>query len=69
MSCGPCFEFEPSLFKPGGYFYIKYIGKWPRLTNEFQRSMVFETDEFEQPEFDCNWLKVFRQFDTKIECV
>ena len=45
-------EFEPSLFEPGVYFYIKYIGKYPGLTNEFQRSMVFKTDKFERPKFD-----------------
>ena len=31
----------------------KYIGKLPGLTNEFQRSMVFEAKEFERPKFDC----------------
>ena len=35
------------------YFYTEYIGKLPGLTNEFQRSMVFETDEFERPKFHC----------------
>ena len=28
-------EFEPSLFKPRVYVYIKYIGNLPGLTNEF----------------------------------
>ena len=38
------------------HFYNKYIniGKLPGLMNEFQRSMALETDEFEQPEFDCS---------------
>ena len=40
-------EFEPWLFDPGVYFYIKYIGNLLGLTNEFQRSMVFETGEFD----------------------
>ena len=35
------------------YFYIKYIGKLAGLMTKFQRSMVFETDEFERPKFDC----------------
>ena len=51
--CRPCFEFEPSLFEPGVYFNIKCIGKLPGPTNEFQRSLVFETGEFELPKFDC----------------
>ena len=45
--------FEPSLFEPGVYFNIKCIGKLPGPTNEFERSLVFETGEFEQPKFDC----------------
>ena len=51
--CGPCFEFEPSLFESGVYFNIKCIGKLPGPANEFERSLVFETGEFEQPKFDC----------------
>ena len=47
-------EFEPSLFEPGVYFNIKCIGKLPGPTNEFERSLVFETGEFERPKFDCN---------------
>ena len=46
--CGPCFEFEssmPSLFEPGVYFHIKCIGKSPGPTNEFERSLVFETSD------------------------
>ena len=35
------------------YFNIKCIGKLPGPTNEFVRSLVFETGEFEQPKFDC----------------
>ena len=46
-------EFEPSLFEPGVYFNIIFIGKLPGLMNEFQRSLVFETGEFERPKFDC----------------
>ena len=46
-------EFEPSLFEPGVYFNIKCIGKLPGPTNEFERSLVFETGEFERPKFDC----------------
>ena len=48
-----CNTIEPLLFKPGVYFYIKYIGKLLGLTNEAQRSMVLETCEFEQPKFVC----------------
>ena len=44
---------EPSLFDPGVYFNIKCIGKLPGPTNEFERSLVFETGEFERPKFDC----------------
>ena len=39
---------------PGVYFNIKYIGKLPGPTNEFERSLVFETGEFDRPKFDCN---------------
>ena len=46
-------EFETSLFEPGVYFNIKCIGKLPGPTNEFERSLVFETGEFERPKFDC----------------
>ena len=35
------------------YFNIKCIGKLPGLTIEFERSLVFETGEFERPKFDC----------------
>ena len=35
------------------YFNIKYIGKLPGPTNEFERSLEFETGEFERPKFDC----------------
>ena len=45
-------EFEPSLFAPGVYFNIKCIGKLPGPTNEFEQSLVFETDKFERPKFD-----------------
>ena len=34
-------------------FNIKYIGNMQGLTNEFYRSIVFETGEFERPIFDC----------------
>ena len=39
--------------EPGEYFNIKCIGKLPGPTNEFERSLVFETGEFERPKFDC----------------
>ena len=35
------------------YFNIKRIGKLLGPTNEFERSLVFETGEFERPKFDC----------------
>ena len=35
------------------YFNIKCIGKLPGPTNEFERSLVFETGEFERLKFDC----------------
>ena len=35
------------------YFNIKCIGKLTGPTNEFERSLVFETGEFERPKFDC----------------
>ena len=35
------------------YFNIKCIGKSPGPTNEFERSLVLETGEFERPKFDC----------------
>ena len=35
------------------YINIKCIGKLPGPTNEFERSLVFETGEFERPKFDC----------------
>ena len=53
-------EFEPSLFEPGVYFNIKCIGKLLGPTNEFERSLVFETGEFERPKFDCNLNKLGR---------
>ena len=34
-------------------FNIKCIGKLQGLTNGFERSLVFETGEFERPKFDC----------------
>ena len=34
-------------------FNIKCIGKLSGPTNEFERSLVFETGEFERPKFDC----------------
>ena len=43
------------------YFNIKCIGKLPGPTNEFERSLVFETGEFERPKFDC-----IRQFESQI---
>ena len=42
------------MFQPGVYFNIKCMGKLPGPTNEFERSLVFETGEFERPKFDCN---------------
>ena len=42
-----------SLFEPGVYFNIKWIGELPGPTNEFERSLVFERGEFERPKFDC----------------
>ena len=35
------------------YFNIKCIGKLPGPTDEFERSLVFETGEFERQKFDC----------------
>ena len=35
------------------YLNIKCIGKLPGAPNEFERSLVFEIGEFEQPKFDC----------------
>ena len=35
------------------YFNIKCIGRLPGPTNELERSLVFETGEFERPKFDC----------------
>ena len=37
------------------YFNIKCIGKLPGPTNQFERSLVFETGEFERPKFDCTF--------------
>ena len=42
------------MFEPGVYFNIKCIGKLPGPTNEFERSLVFETGEFERPKLDCS---------------
>ena len=36
------------------YFNIKCMGKLPGPRNEFERSLVFETGEFEGPKFDCS---------------
>ena len=38
-------------------FNIKCIGKLSGPTNEFERSLVFETGEFERPKFDCIYLR------------
>ena len=38
-------------------FNIKCIGKLPGPTNEFERSLVFETGEFERSKFDCSIFK------------
>ena len=35
------------------YFNIKCIGKFLGPTNEFERSLVFETGEFVRSKFDC----------------
>ena len=35
------------------YFDIKCIGKLLGPMNEFERSLVFETGEFERPKIDC----------------
>ena len=40
------------------YFNIKCMGKLPGPTNEFERSLVFETGEFERPKSDCIKLNV-----------
>ena len=40
------------------YFNIKRMGKLPGPTKEFERSLVFETGEFERPKFDCSWVDV-----------
>ena len=50
-------KFEPSLFEPGVYFNIKCIGKLPGPTNEFERSLMCETGEFERPKFDCRYFE------------
>ena len=47
-------EFEPSLFEPGVCFNIKWIGKLPGPTNEFDRFLVSETGECERPKFYCS---------------
>ena len=38
------------------YFNIKCIGKLPGPTNEFERSLVFETGKSERPKFDCLYI-------------
>ena len=43
--------------RAGVYFNIKCIGKLPGPTNEFERSLVFETVEFERPKFDCTFIE------------
>ena len=67
--CGPCFEFEPSLFEPGVHFYITctYVGKLPGLKNELQRSMVFETDELKRPKFNCMKFCYFHSSQFELE--
>ena len=37
-------------------FNIKCIGKLPGPTNEFKRSLVLETGEFERPKFECFYI-------------
>ena len=58
-------EFEPSLFEPGVYFNIKYIGKLAGPTNKFEQSLVFETGEIERPKFDCNFDQTFMKFGSQ----
>ena len=40
------------------YFNIKCKCKSPGPKNEFERSLVFETGEFERPKFDCIFLSL-----------
>ena len=48
------------------YFNIKCKGKLLGPTNEFERSLVFETGEFERPKFDCiNILLVLLDFSNQ----
>ena len=42
------------------YFNIKCIGKLPGPTNELERSLVFETGEFERPKFNCTMQALFQ---------
>ena len=52
------------------YFNIKCIGKLPGPTDEFERSLVFETGEFERPKFDCickGWDTHFQKLATPSE--
>ena len=44
------------------YFNIKCIGKLPGPMDEFERSLVFQTGEFERPKFDCSLLVLFQFF-------
>ena len=37
------------------YFNIKCMGKLQGPRNEFERSLVFETGEFERPKIDCTF--------------
>ena len=43
------------------YFNIKRIGNLPGPTNKFERSLVFETGEFERPKFDCMFFKCSKE--------
>ena len=40
------------------YFNTKCNGKLPGPTNEFERSLVFETSDLERPKFDCKLKKI-----------
>ena len=40
------------------YFNIKCIGKLLGQTNEFERSLVLETGEFDGPKFDCIYVTI-----------
>ena len=51
------------------YFNIKCIGKLSGPTNEFERSQVFETGEFERPKFDCNYkMTILTRHQKLTEC-